>query len=155
MSKNCKVGIAKSMSSKIRHSGVIESIVGDCARVRIMQTSACAACKVASHCNAAESKEKLIDVYDGGLAQRYTVGQAVVVSTSQEVAYRALLLGFGVPLFLMVATLVVAICLSYGEGTAALASLAVLIPYYLILWVLRDRIRQKVSFQLENITKTN
>ena len=49
------------MSTKISHSGIVERIDGDCVQVRIVQTSACAACKVAGYCNAAESKEKVID----------------------------------------------------------------------------------------------
>jgi len=50
------------MNNKIRHSGIIDSIENSTVRVRILQTSACAACKVAAHCNASESKEKLVDV---------------------------------------------------------------------------------------------
>ena len=47
------------MSNKIRHEGVIDSIDEGCVHVRILQTSACAACKVAGYCNAAEAKEKI------------------------------------------------------------------------------------------------
>ncbi len=65
------------MSNKIKHSGVVEKIVGDCVRVRIVQTSACAACKVASHCNAAESKEKIVEVSCANSAD-YKTGQQVV-----------------------------------------------------------------------------
>ena len=50
------------MNTKISHSGVIEEIQGDGVKVRIVQTSACAACKVAGYCNAADKKEKIIDV---------------------------------------------------------------------------------------------
>ena len=50
------------MSQKICHSGIVERIDDGCVHVRIVQTSACAACKVAGYCNAAESKEKIIDV---------------------------------------------------------------------------------------------
>ena len=52
------------MSQKISHSGVVESILDGCVKVRIIQTSACAACKVASHCNAAESKVKIVDIIE-------------------------------------------------------------------------------------------
>ena len=47
------------MSDKINHSGVVETVDGEHLRVRILQTSACSACKVAGHCSAAESKEKI------------------------------------------------------------------------------------------------
>ena len=136
------------MSNKISHPGVIDRIEGDCVKVRIIQTSACAACKVASHCNASESKEKLVDVFGCDTA-KYSTGQEVVVSASKEVANRALLLGFGIPLLLMVAVLLIVLRCTGDEGIAALASLGALIPYYILLWLLRDSIRQQVSFRIE------
>ena len=136
------------MSNKISHPGVIDRIEGDCVKVRIIQTSACAACKVASHCNASESKEKLVDVFGCDTA-KYSTGQEVVVSTSKEVANRALLLGFGIPLLLLVAVLLIVLRWTGDEGIAALASLGALIPYYILLWLLRDSIRQQVSFRIE------
>ena len=136
------------MSQKISHSGVIEHIEEDCIKVRIVQTSACAACKVASHCNAAESKVKMVDVFGCDTA-KYSTGQEVVVSASKEVANRALLLGFGIPLLLMVAVLLIVLRWTGDEGIAALASLGALIPYYILLWLLRDSIRQQVSFRIE------
>ena len=136
------------MSNKISHSGVIDRIEDDCVKVRIVQTSACAAGKGAAHCNASESKEKMVAVICCDTA-KYATGQEVVVSASKEVANRALLLGFGIPLFLLVAVLLIVLHLTGDEGIAALASLGALIPYYIILWLLRDSIRQQVSFRIE------
>ena len=136
------------MNNEIKHSGVVESIEGDCVHVRIVQTSACAACKVASHCNASESKEKIVDVYH--VAQRgLRVGDAVTVTASRQVAAHALLLGFGVPFLLMVVVLVVALRLTGSEGMAALSSLVALAPWYCLLYLLRDRISNKLAFKLE------
>ena len=38
----------------------------------------------------------------------------------------------------------------YDEATAALASIAMLAPYYLLLWLLRRRISQQLSFYLKS-----
>ena len=143
-----------SMGNRISHSGIVESVQKGCVKVRIVQTSACAACKVAGHCNAAESKVKMVDVICCDTA-KYKTGQEVVVSTSKEVANRALLLGFGIPLLLLVAVLLVVLRWTGDEGMAALASLGVLIPYYFVLWLLRDSIRQQVSFRIEERISTN
>ena len=136
------------MSQKISHSGVIERIEGDCIKVRIVQTSACAACKVASHCNAAESKVKMVDVF-GCDTTNYSTGQEVTVWASRDVANRALLLGFGVPFLLLVCVLLIALRLTADEGLAALLALGSLVPYYFVLWLLRDRIQRGISFQIE------
>lgn len=137
------------MSDKISHSGIVERIQDGCVKVRIVQTSACAACKVASHCNAAESKVKIVDVLgvDGGA---YQVGQEVVVSASKDVANRALLLGFGIPFMLLVCVLFLMLRLTQDEGIAALSAIGSLVPYYLLLWLLRDSIQRRISFQIED-----
>ena len=136
------------MSQKISHSGVVERIEGDCIKVRIVQTSACAACKVASHCNAAESKVKVVDVF-GCDTTNYSTGQEVTVWASRDVANRALLLCFGVPFLLLVCVLLIALRLTANEGLAALCALGSLVPYYFALWLLRNRIQRGISFQIE------
>lgn len=137
------------MSNKISHSGIIYSITDGCIRVQIVQTSACAACKVASHCNAAESKIKIVDVMSNNTSG-YKVGQEVTVWASKDVANRALMLGFGVPFLLLICVLMVALKLTGNEGIAALAAIASLVPYYVALWLMRDKIQQHISFNLEN-----
>ena len=129
--------------------GIIESIVDHCVKVRILQTSACAACKVAGHCNAAESKEKIIDVLDVTDISALRVGDQVTVWASGDVANRALLLGFGIPFLILVGVLILALYITNNEGVAALSALLALIPYYAVLFLCRDRVRERLSFHLE------
>ena len=138
------------MKNQIRHNGIVESVENGLVRVRILQASACASCKVAARCHTAESKEKIIVVaVDGCQAFIWQKGQTVTVSTSGTTAIRALLLGFGVPLLLMLAVLVVAMIAGCREGTSALLMMASLIPYYICLWLLRDHIARSITFQIE------
>ncbi len=136
------------MGTKISHSGIVESIEGNCVHVRIVQTSACAACKVAGYCNAAESKEKIVDVHCAAPAS-YQVGQPVTVSTSGQVAVRALLWGFGVPFIVLVTVLFVVLQMTGSEGTAALSALLALVPYYFMLWLFREKMRKQLAFSIE------
>lgn len=135
------------MNDNIRHAGIIDSIEDGIVRVRILQTSACAACKVARHCNASESKEKLVDVTQAD-GRTWKVGDAVTVCASRKAVSHAMLLAFATPLMLMVVTLVVVLLLTGNEATAGLSSLAVLIPYYIALWLLRNLIGRKISFHI-------
>ena len=135
--------------SQISHSGIIESVAGDCVKVRILQTSACAACKVAAHCSASESKEKIVDVFNVRKTVSLKVGDPVMVSASRDVAGRALLFAFGIPFVVLVTVLVVVLQLTGQEGLAALSGLGSLVPYYFVLWLFRDNLREKLAFQLE------
>lgn len=129
----------------------MESVKEGLVRVRILQASACSACKVASKCHTAESKEKIIDVtVDGHEAFNWKKGQAVTVCTSGTMAGRALLLGFGVPLLIMLIVLVATLAAGCSEGMAALLMIASLIPYYIGLWLFRNRIARTISFQIES-----
>jgi sigma-E factor negative regulatory protein RseC len=136
------------MSNKIKHSGVVENILGDSVQVRIVQTSACAACKVAGYCNASESKEKLVDVYHAD-TRNLRVGDVVTVTASTQVAAQALLLGFGLPFVVLVAVLIAVLLITGNEGAAALSGLGALVPYYAVLFLFRNRIRDKLSFSIE------
>lgn len=136
------------MSARIHHEGIIDSIEKDRVRVRILQCPACSVCNVSSSCGIAESQEKLIDVYcaDTGIFQ---VGTVVTVSTTGNVAIRAVLWAFGVPLVMMVLILFMVLRLTGNEGVAALSSLLVLIPYYGLLFILRYHMRRQITFTIE------
>jgi len=136
------------MSNKIRHAGVVDQIEDGCVRVRILQSSACSGCKVASHCNAAETKEKMVEVMDAD-AGGYRVGDHVMVVTDAAVGFRASLYGYLLPLLVMVATLVAVVAISGSEGTAALSALGILIPYYIILYLFRNKLKSKLRFSIE------
>ena len=136
------------MSNKIKHAGVVDGVEGECVRVRILQTSACSACKVAAHCNASETKEKIIDVMDAD-ASHYQKGDQVMVVADTAVGFRASLYGYLLPLILMVVTLVGVLAATHSEGLAAVSALGILIPYYVLLFLMRNKLRNRLSFTLE------
>lgn len=117
-------------------------------KVRILQESACAACKVAGHCNAAESKEKIVDVYTQA-TDGYTVGQTVTVTASKNAMTLSMAVAFGLPLVIMVLALVLTLLITGSEAKAGLAALLVLVPYYLMVWMMRNRIGVVVTFGIE------
>ena len=136
------------MSNKIKHNGVVDGVEEGCVRVRILQSSACSACKVAAHCNASETKEKIIEVQVAN-ADRYQRGDSVIVVADTAVGFRASLYGYLLPLILMVVSLVAVLKITQSEGYAAMSALGILIPYYIGLYLLRNKLRNKLSFSLE------
>lgn len=136
------------MSNKIKHNGVVDGVEEGCVRVRILQSSACSACKVAVHCNASETKEKIIEVQVADV-DRYQRGDSVIVVADTAVGFRASLYGYLLPLILMVVSLVAVLKITQSEGYAAMSALGILIPYYIGLYLLRNKLRNKLSFSLE------
>lgn len=136
------------MSNRIKHNGVVDGVEEGCVRVRILQSSACSACKVAAHCNASETKEKIIEVQVADV-DRYQRGDSVIVVADTAVGFRASLYGYLLPLILMVVSLVAVLKITQSEGYAAMSALGILIPYYIGLYLLRNKLRNKLSFSLE------
>lgn len=136
------------MENSIRHEGIVESIDNGHVRVRITQHSACSACKIASHCTASESKEKVIDIFQYK-RQDINIGDTVVVSTSGKSAGKALLLGFGLPLVILLTVIATMLAFGIEEGIAALTAITSLVPYYILIWALRNRISDAISFHIE------
>lgn len=136
--------------NKISHTGIVETIKGTLVSVRIVQTAACAACKAARHCSASESKEKVIEVDDASAAQAHRVGDQVVVTMSAANGRDAVLLAFVIPFVIMTAVLAVTLWLSHNEPLAALAGVGSLLPYYLAVYLCKDRIAGKFAFVIEN-----
>lgn len=137
-------------NNTIKHLGIVENIQGSHLSVRIVQTSACAACSVKGHCSSADSKDKIIDIIDTAAAS-YQVGENVMVVGETSLGMQAVALAFIIPFVLLIFTLFLFMALIENELYAALLSLAVLVPYYYILWLNKTRLKQKFSFTIKPI----
>lgn len=135
----------------IKHRGIVENINGSHIQVRILQTSACSACSVKGHCHASESKEKLIDVFDSK-ASSYRKGEEVMLCGATSMGMQAVFWAFGAPFLVLLITLFVAMRLTEGdELQSALIALLALLPYYLIIYICRNKLSKKFSFTIEPI----
>ena len=137
-------------NNTIKHLGIVENIQGSHLSVRIVQTSACAACSVKGHCSSADSKDKIIDIIDTAAAS-YQVGENVMVVGETSMGMQAVALAFIIPFVLLIFTLFLFMALIENELYAVLLSLAVLVPYYYILWLNKTRLKQKFSFTIKPI----
>ena len=126
------------MPSQIEHSGVVSRIVGDTVHVTITSHSACGSCKARQACGLAETQEKVVEVRTPAAAQ-YAPGDAVVVGVRRRAGGIAVLLA------------VAAGPLHWSEGHAALAALAGVALYYVVLWLFRKRIEHTIQFTITKI----
>lgn len=152
----------------IKHDGVIITLNEDgTALVRIVQTSACAACKAKAMCASAESAEKEMTVVllgengkvktENNSTQSYTtlhdstqsyhVGDTVEVIVQQKMGWKAVVLAYLLPFFVMLAVMLIGNAIwSVREeilGTVALCAMAL---YYLLLGMFKDKLQKEFSF---------
>ena len=159
----------------IKHDGIIIALNEDgTALVRIVQTSACAACKAKAMCASAESAEKEMTVVLlnqeprtrnqdasattdqskvtslGSLLlapEAYKVGDTVEVMVQQKMGWKAVMLAYLLPFFVMLAVMLSGNAIwSVREeilGTVALCAMAL---YYLVLGIFKDKLQREFSF---------
>lgn len=131
----------------IKHDGIIIALNEDgTALVRIVQTSACSACKAKAMCASAESAEKEMTVVLLGDGQ-WAVGDTVEVMVQQKMGWKAVVLAYLLPFFVMLAVMLIgnAIWAVREEiiGTVALCAMAL---YYLVLGMFKDKLQKEFSF---------
>lgn len=139
----------------IKHTGIISEINKDLIKVSIIAQSACSACHAKGVCSVSDMQEKFIDVKNNGNFDQ-KVGDFVTVSMKQKLGLKAVLFGYFIPFVLLMITLIIALGYFENEGIAGLTALGILAPYYLFLYLLKDRLRESFEFQIEkNIATTN
>ena len=144
----CNVEITN-MSESINHNGRIEKIEGNAIFVRIIQQSACSGCHAKGMCGASEQKEKIIEVTD--YFGKYHENEEVIICGQSSLGLLAVLLAFVLPILLVVAAIVAGNYLQWSETTSGLTGLLLLVPYYCILYFLRDKLKRKFIFTLKKL----
>lgn len=137
------------MSSKlVTHPGIIRSINENKAEVVIISKSACASCEINGSCSVSDTKEKIIDVSLPNSSMQYQVGQSVLVQMKQSSGTWAILFGYVFPFILIVATLIFLTSIQIDQGLAGILSLAMLIPYYFIIYLFRNFFKKSFNHSI-------
>lgn len=144
----CNVEITN-MSENISHIGIIEKIEGSTVHVKIVQQSACSECHAQSMCCASESKDKIIDIQDSsGIFQ---VGEKVMIYGQSSMGMLAVLLAFVIPILIVVTAIALGTSREWDETVTGLSGLLLLVPYYYILYLLRNKLKKRFVFTLKKL----
>jgi len=135
-------------SGTIIHPGIIESIKGDKVLVKILSQSACSSCHAKGACSVADIEEKIIEA-DLNPSGSWKPGDRVMVRMEESLGRKAVLMGYGLPLVVLVVSIVIFLSLLNHEGLAALLSVLMLAPYYLTLYLFRKRLQKEFRFRIE------
>ncbi len=135
-------------SQQIKHTGIVIDTAPNQVSIAIQVESACQHCYAKGSCAVATSKEKIIDVTTPDLKQ-YTKGDLVSVILTQKLGYKALLFGYVLPFLLLITALLIATKFTANEGIVAIVAIGILIPYYFILHLLRNKLKKTFRFSIE------
>jgi len=135
------------MSGEITHTGIVKKLSEKGLIVSIINESACASCHAKGACTAADMKDKEIEILH--FNEEYSVGQHVKIIGKTAQGFKALFWGYLLPFLLVLTILIASTVIGFSEGTSGLASIAVLVPYYLILYLFRNTMKKSFEFEIK------
>lgn len=131
----------------IRHQAKVTRILPEAVEVAMLAGEACGSCRVKSKCGMGESRERLL-IIETPEAAFFDVGEAVDVTTEQSMGIKAVYYAYIFPFLFVMAVLLILLQSGCGELTSGLAALGALGLYYVILYLLRDRIAKEITFKV-------
>lgn len=123
-------------------------ITDDELEIKILAQSACAACHAKSACGMGEQAEKTLTV-PKPKDKEFVLNQKVNVRMAIGQGNKAAVLAYLLPIILLLAVLFVCIGLGLGEGLSAIISFISLVPYYIVLYLRRDKLKRQFEYTIE------
>lgn len=135
------------LNSNIKHIGFVKEVRGSSLVVNIVNQSACSSCHAQGACTVADFQEKEIEIHN--FKNSYSPGESVTVIFRETQGFTALFFGYILPFVLVLVTLIVALEIFNNELTGGITALAILIPYYIVLWFFRHSLKKVFNFEVE------
>ncbi|MDR2293102.1 MAG: SoxR reducing system RseC family protein [Prevotellaceae bacterium] len=136
------------MSKLIKHTGVVSQIIGNDIIVDIQRSSACAACESKSVCLTLDTQTQQIRINNDNYNLK--TGDTVNVVSERSYSMYAVILAFGIPVFLLMSTITILIeVFGINEGISALAAIVAVTVYYFIVHFFDYKIKTKIKFRIE------
>ncbi|MDZ7777947.1 MAG: SoxR reducing system RseC family protein [Bacteroidales bacterium] len=129
------------------HDGIVSKVDAGKVYVNIVSMSACVSCQAKGLCNMSDIQEKLIEA-EKPEGKEPRPGDHVTLEMEESLGSKAVLLGYFYPFLLVLGALIVLTSSGIDEGISGLISLMLLVPYYLILYFSKDKLRKNFAFRI-------
>lgn len=127
----------------IKHEGVVSKISNDVVTIALKGNINCEGCKAKAACGVSESNDKEIEIFNS--TQSLQLNENVEIQLAKNLGLKAVFWAYVFPFIILLTVLLIASTL-FKEWIAGLLSLAVLIPYYFTLYLLKNSFKK--SFKL-------
>lgn len=133
----------------ITHQGIVSNILNSTITVALKGDVHCEGCKAKAACGVSESNSKEIEVFNSNTS--LNLNEEVTVFLQKSTGFKAVFWAYMCPFLILIFILLIASSL-FKEWLAGLLALASLIPYYLILYFLKNSFKNtfKVSIVKNN-----
>ncbi len=130
------------------HSGIISKLGNSSLTVSLDENVNCESCHAKGTCGISDSSSKEVEI---PISEEYfSLNEPVNVVLNKGLGLKAVFWAYVFPFVLMLSTLLIATSF-VKEWMAGLLSLLVLVPYYMILYVLRDTFKKTFKISILKI----
>ena len=129
----------------VKHEGVVSKITNDVVTISLKGNINCEACNAKAACGVSESNSKEIEISNS--TQPLKLNENVEVLLEKNLGLKAVFWAYVFPFILLLTVLLIASTL-FQEWIAGLLSIAVLIPYYFMLYVLRSTFKKAFKLSI-------
>ncbi|MCA0152106.1 SoxR reducing system RseC family protein [Winogradskyella vincentii] len=130
------------------HAGVISKINSDSVIVTLEQNIQCESCHVKGSCGLSEFSVKQVEVSDS--IHSFKINEQVDVILKKALGLKAVFWAYVFPFILMFSTLIITSSF-LKEWQAGLISLVVIVPYYYVLYLLKNTLKSAFKISILKI----
>ena len=137
------------MKKEIYHDGKIIEITPEFTSVEIISSSACSQCHAKGLCGFSEEESKVVMVPTSPYTER-KVGDTVTLSLKQTMRLKAVWISYVIPLIILMILVLSLSSVIDNEVWTGLAAIGGVALYYLVIWLLRDKLKNEFVFYIKD-----
>lgn len=137
------------MKKEIYHDGKIIEITPEFTSVEIISSSACSQCHAKGLCGFSEEESKVIMVPTSPYTER-KVGDTVTLALKQTMGLKAVWISYVIPLIILMILVLSLSSVIDNEVWTGLAAIGGVALYYLVIWLLRDKLKNEFVFYIKD-----
>ncbi len=149
MDSSFKNNLNAANTNLIKHVGYVSKISDNYVEISLEGNLNCSACNAKAACGVSDTDKKIVEIYNN--TQKVSIDERVTVVMQNSLGLKAVFFGYVFPFILLFSVLIIA-SLFVKEWLAGLLALAVLVPYYLLLYYNQSSLRKLFTV---SILKTN
>jgi sigma-E factor negative regulatory protein RseC len=134
--------------NEIEHLGRVVGIDEEKITVSIVSQSACISCHSKGSCSVSDIEDKTVEVANRH-DRELKLNDTVTIVLNSNLGTIAVLFGYFFPFLVLLFTVIIMLALGFSEGASGLTAIGMLVPYYLILYLTRQRQKQAFNFRLK------
>lgn len=139
------------MAEEVEHIATITSIQSGSISVELSPGQKCNGCGIAAMCGAKGEKLVLeLKVVD---ASSFSVGERVRLIANERSTWRAICIGLVMPSLLLFVAVIGLLAAGMGQLAVACVGVAVVVVYYVTLYMFRNRVVDRISWTIEKLDR--